>query len=146
MLSLAFLFLAISAVVAFNEMRLQRDAVREEMKERFDALRYHIMMNLTGRPAVGQFPGKASHPGYSFFVTFTNGSLKVMQYEVESFAITMNDGSTALADSKIGSTGGLILPGRSANYYYPFIPAPTNPIQSGVGEYVVTYRPCSTFA
>jgi hypothetical protein len=140
-LSLAFLSLVISSFLAFNDVRLQRNSAYKELAERFDSLRYRFtMIGLDGGPADGQLKGDAApSPGYTFTALFKNGGIEVMQYEVDWFSITMQDGSATSSDHRWESKGSIILPGETVKFFLPFIKVPNVPLQVGVGEYAITY-------
>jgi len=122
--------------------RDERQAVTE-METRLDTIRYRFqMIGLSGGPLVG-IPEGASGPetGYRFALTFKNGGLEVLEYEIEALSMSIG-GQTAVERARFDSTTGVILPGDIHTFWYHWIPAPIDagkPLPLGGGEYTAVY-------
>lgn len=130
----------VAQFLAFHDVRVERDAARTELRTRLDAIRYRFQMEGLGGNVVTavRLPATVPEPGYRLWITFANGGIDVLEYEVESCVITLG---THAADPGLDfdSTGALILPGRDHRFSYHWICAPTDPPLVGHGEYTVVY-------
>jgi hypothetical protein len=132
--------LMVAQFLAFHDVRKERDAARTELRTRLDAIRYRFQMVALGG-SVGM--GVRAHttvpePGYSLWITFANGAMDVLEYEVESYILTLGN-HAADPGLDFDSRGGLILPGHEHRFSYHWICAPIDQPLAGQGEYTVVY-------
>jgi hypothetical protein len=142
MLSLGFLLFAIGSFLNFHKMRMERDQARQEVLDRFDAMRYRFALEgVEGHPAEGaKVPGGPLEFGYQFILKFRNNSTELMEFSVESLSIVMTGGHSADPNEHWTSDSGLIAPGGTYDFHYHWINAPVEPLLLGTGQYSIRYR------
>jgi len=141
MLFLASLLYSVSAFLKFHSMRLQRDAARKDILDRFGAIRYRFeWVGLDGGPLILTKENGEIEEGYEFGLRFRNGSAETIEYEVESLSIVMGAGYSANPNDEYLSTNFYMNPGSAHRFVHHWIKAPTNPLLGGKGEYSIIYR------
>ncbi len=131
----------VAQFLTFHDVRKERDVIKLDMERRFDSLRYRFQMGaLIGGPTkFVDTDGAGAQPGYQLALTFENGALEPLAYEVESFTVNIG-GRTASPGLSWGNTGALILPGHSATFFYhPILTEGDPQPQGGDGEYTIRY-------
>jgi hypothetical protein len=129
----------IAQFLAFHDVRRERDEARSELQIRLDALRFRLDMTRL-QPNAARMPVAGAdqpQPGFSFWLTFTNGAAEVMEYEIETLSIVIEGRTT---QEPLSSRVGIILPGRESQYHYPWLACPTKEVLDGMCEYLIVYR------
>lgn len=117
--------IVVAQFLAFHDVRKERDDVKRVMQAKFDALRYRFeVKGIIGHLGMANMGDGTSKHGYRFELVFTNASLEVMEYEIESVVIEVG-GVTAPAEvDPSPSRGTIILPGNDKTLIYRTILAP----------------------
>jgi hypothetical protein len=116
--------IVVAQFLAFHDVRKERDDIKQSMQTRFDALRYRFeVKGIIGRPGVASMADGTSKHSYRFELVFSNASLEVLEYEIESVAIEVG-GVTAPAEADPYPGGSILLPGSDKTLIYRDIIAP----------------------
>lgn len=131
----------VAQFLAFHDVRKERDAARQEMRDRFDQLRYRLKLSglfATIGPLLDS-NGVPGNPVCIFTLEFLNGSPDVIEFDVEQLSIALGT-HTANPTDVWGSTSQIVLPGRTANFTYHAIEVPQLPIKDGgLADLIVVY-------
>jgi hypothetical protein len=137
--SLIVVGVVVAQFLAFHDVRKERDAVKADMRSRFDSIRYRFQMHALRGMAASRIAEVGSpEDGYRFWFEFLNGGTEALEYEVERMSITIGSHTSPL-DLDLESASAIILPGRLVEFYYNWIPAPIDQLLTGAGEYSVVY-------
>ena len=96
---------------AFHDVRMERDAMRAEMKDRFSAMRYALQISGSQRTML---PGPDTF-GVQFEVTLTNQSGEFMRYEVERVSTAIE--GRPEADALIGGSSEAVIAPHGASTF-----------------------------
>ncbi len=116
--------IVVAQFLAFHDVRKERDDIKRSMQRRFDALRYRFeVKGIIGRSGMASMPDGTSAYSYRFELVFSNASLEVLEYEIESVTIEVG-GVTAPAEEDPYPGGSILLPGSDKTLIYRDILAP----------------------
>lgn len=139
MISLGCTLAAMSAFLRFREMWEQRNVAEAKLRDTFDSLLYRLKLTLLAASPYANYTNSQgiTRSGYGFALTFTNGSLEVIEWELESVLITLGD--KVADDTEAPSNGSFILPGAQETFTTSFVEGDLNDPPEGRCEYRVIY-------
>jgi hypothetical protein len=141
MISLGFFLASCACFLRFREALGQRDAIRRQMDETFDSIRYRVRFGgIESALLVGEVEdGMGDVPFYRFAFGLENASSEVIEFSVIQVPIVLEGGHTYVPMPP-GASSGLVLPGGVAGFTCPAIVAPFEPRPlRGSGSYTVEY-------
>jgi len=129
----------VAQFLAFHDVRKERDTASRELTTRLDALWYRF--DVTGiEPKFARMRRGTNgelEQGWSFWLTFTNGAVDALEYEIEMLSVVL-DGRTT--EHPLTSPTGVVLPGRDSRFHYSWLPCPLKEVLDGFCEYTIVYR------
>lgn len=133
MLSLGFFLGAVAFFLNFHQMRIQRDAARDDLTKRLAGIRYRLKLGAVNESIYpGAVPGRWE---IAHGIELQNGAKETIEYEIEKFEVVV-DGCRSGTFSP-HATQGFLLPETAESIACPSV---VNVVQPGLGQGVLVVR------